>query len=140
MTGLDKRLFFLLNMAQRKLFNHVDKLCEQQLDAPVTQLAALLYVCKQPGCQQKDLAQALALNKSGITTLVRRMENNQLLERKSSAADARASQLYATATGLQKAQQLGPYIDELNQGFADHFSDEEITTVLKFLNFIIKRF
>lgn len=137
---MDKRLFFLLNMAQRKLFHHVDKVCEEQLQAPVTQLAALMFVCKQAGCQQKDLARALALNKSAVTTLVRRMEKNTLLERRSSDQDGRASQLFPTPEGVAKVMELGPYIDELNQGFAEHFSDEEITTVLKFLNFIIKRF
>ncbi len=137
---MDKRLFFMLNMAQRKLFNHIDKICEEQLDAPVTQLAALMYVCKNSGCQQSDLAQALALNKSGVTTLVRRMEKNTLLERRTSDHDGRAMQLFPTPDGLKKVMQLGPYIDQLNQGFRDAFSDEEIATVLKFLNYILKRF
>ena len=137
---MDKRLFFLLNMAQRKLFNHVDKICEEQLDAPVTQLAALMFICKNSGCQQKDLSRALSLNKSGITTLVRRMEKNGLIERKSSATDGRASKLYPTPGGLKKVMELGPYLEQLNQGFAEAFTADEIATVLKFLNFILKRF
>lgn len=137
---MDKRLFFLLNMAQRKLFNHIDKMCEEQLDAPVTQLAALMYVCKHSGCQPRDLAQALALNKSGVTTLVRRMEKNNLLERRASDSDGRAVTLYSTPAGVKKVMDLGPYLDQLNQGFQDAFSEEEIATVLKFLNFILKRF
>lgn len=127
-------------MAQRKLFNHVDKVCEQEFDASVTQLAALLYVVKHPGCLQKELTQALSLKKSAVTGLIMRMEKNRLVERIVNEEDARAIKLYPTPSGSQKSVDLLPYIDQLNQTFRDEFSDEEIQTVLKFLNFIIKRF
>jgi DNA-binding MarR family transcriptional regulator len=137
---LDKRLFFLLNMAQRKLFNHVDKACEDALDTSVTQLAALLYIVKHAGCLQKDVAKALSLNKSAVTGLIVRMERNELLERIVSEEDARAIKLYPTPSGVQKTLDLMPFIDDLNGLFSEEFSDEEIKTVLKFLNFVIKRF
>jgi hypothetical protein len=35
---------------------------------------------------------------------------------------------------------LMPFIDELNELFSEDFTEEEINTVLKFLNFVIKRF
>jgi len=138
--AVDKRLFFLLNMAQRKLFNHVDKACEQTFDASVTQLAALLYVVKHSGCLQKDVVKALSLNKSAVTGLIARMEKNELLERSVSEEDARAIKLYPMPEGVKKALALMPFIDEMNTLFTDEFSDEEMETVFKFLNFIIKRF
>jgi len=137
---LDKRLFFLLNMAQRKLFNYVDKACEDALDTSVTQLAALLYIVKHSGCLQKDVAKALSLNKSAVTGLIVRMEKNELVERFVSDEDARAIKLYPTPSGVQKALDLMPFFDELNELFSEDFTDEEIKTVLKFLNFVIKRF
>jgi DNA-binding MarR family transcriptional regulator len=137
---VDKRLFFLLNMAQRKLFNYVDKACEDALDTSVTQLAALLYIVKHAGCLQKDVAKALSLNKSAVTGLIVRMEKNELLERFVSDEDARAIKLYPTPEGVQKTLDLMPFIDELNKLFSEDFTDEEIKTVLKFLNFVIKRF
>jgi len=140
MKALDKRLFFLLNMAQRKLFNHVDKVCEDALDTSVTQLAALLYIVKHAGCLQKEVATALSLNKSAVTGLIVRMEKKALLERFVSDEDARAIKLYPTPTGVQKTLELMPFIDELNSTFDEEFSDEEMQTVLKFLNFIIKKF
>jgi DNA-binding MarR family transcriptional regulator len=139
-TTLDKRLFFLLNMAQRKLFNYVDKACEDALDTSVTQLAALLYIVKHSGCLQKDVAKALSLNKSAVTGLIVRMEKNELLERFVSDEDARAIKLYPTQNGVQKTLDLMPFIDDLNNLFSEDFTDEEIKTVLKFLNFVIKRF
>ncbi len=136
---MDRRLFFLFNMAQKKLFRHIDKVCEEQLDATITQLAALMLVCQQPGCLQKELASALDLNKSAVTGLVSRMETNGLLERRG-GEDARAVCLYATAAGEDKVQQVKPIIQQLNQRFSDEFSDDEINTILRFLNFILQSF
>jgi DNA-binding MarR family transcriptional regulator len=127
-------------MAQRKLFNYVDKACEDALDTSVTQLAALLYIVKNSGCLQKDVAKALSLNKSAVTGLIVRMEKNELLERVVSDEDARAIKLYPTPEGVQKTLDLMPFIDELNDLFSEDFTEEEIKTVLKFLNFVIKRF
>lgn len=137
---MDRRLFFLMNMAQRKLFNYVDKACEDALEVSVTQLAALLYIVKHSGCLQKEVAKALALNKSALTGLIVRMERNGLVERLVSENDARGIKLYATPAGLQKTLDMMPFIDELNALFSDEFSEEEIETVLKFLNFVLKRF
>lgn len=136
---MDKRLFFLLNMAQKKLFRHVDTVCERELDASVTQLAALMMICQQPGCLQKDLAQALELNKSAITGLVGRMEKNGLVQR-ASTDDARAVSLVPTAAGIAKTQQLKPLINQLNERFAEEFSEDELLVVLRFLNFILQTF
>ena len=137
---MDKRLCFLLNMAQKKLFKHIDSMCEQELDASVTQLAALMYIAKVAGCGQKDVAQALELNKSAITGLVTRMEKNGLVQRVSSDDDARAVKLWPTPEGIDKIERLKPLVDELNNEFQREFSAEEIATVLRFFNFILNSF
>jgi DNA-binding MarR family transcriptional regulator len=138
--SVDKRLFFLLNMAQKKLFKHIDNMCEQELDASITQLAALMYIAKAPGCGQKDLAQALDLNKSAITGLIGRMEKNGLVQRAGSDDDARAVKLWPTPEGINKVERLKPLVDRLNNEFQQEFSAEEIATVLRFFNFILERF
>lgn len=137
---MDKRLFFLMNMAQRKMFNYVDKVCEDALDTSVTQLAALMYIAKHSGCLQKQVAGALSLNKSAVTGLIVRMEKNGLLNRIPCPKDARAIKLYPTPKGIQKTLAVAPYIDELNSYFKQEFSEDEMNAVLKFLNFIINRF
>lgn len=137
---MDKRLFFLLNLAQKRLFKYVDGLCENELGASVVQLGALMYLVKSPGCLQKELAAALALNKSAITGLINRMEKNGLVTRAVPDNDGRAVVLTATAEGIEKVVALKPMINQLNSAFTDEFSEEEITTVLKFLHFILKNY
>lgn len=137
---MDKRLFFLLNMAQKKLFKHVDQVCERELDASVTQLAALMFVIQNEGCGQKELAAALSLNKSAITGLVTRMEANGLLARKASKQDARAVTLWSSEKGKKKLVGLKPLINALNSQFENEFSEEEMETIYRFLNFTISQF
>ena len=137
---MDRRLFFLMNMAQKKLFRHADRVCEDQVGASMTQMAALMYVVAQPGCLQKDLAASLMLNKSAVTGLVDRMIANGLLIRSVSETDARAQCLTASAAGKDKVNQLKPLVASLNQTFSDEFSDAEIDTILRFFHFILKTF
>lgn len=137
---MDKRLFFLMNKAHHKIFNYVEKACEETLGTSVTQLAALMFVMKNKGCMQKDIALEFSQNKSAITGLINRMEKNGLLERRASEEDARVIQIFPTAEGERKTRDLMPVIKEFNQVFSEEFSDDELDTVLKFLNFILKRF
>lgn len=137
---MDKRLFFLMNMAQKKLFRFMDQACEKELQTSMTQMAALMVIAGKDDCQQKDVARTLELNKSAITGLVSRMEKNGLLRRHSSRDDARAVVLRVTPEGGAKLEQLKPMIATMNSIFSDEFSDEEMLTILRFLNFIMARF
>ena len=137
---VEKRLFYLLDKAHRKLFRHLDQACQQQLDLSLPQLGALLYLCEQPGSLQKQLADALDLNKSAITGLLGRMEANQLIERRTDTTDARAIRVYASAQGKLKAAAAKPLIDQLNQLLGQSFTRAELDTVLRFLNFVLGKF
>lgn len=137
---MDRRLFFLLNMAQHRLFSHVDRACEEALQISATHLAALMYIQQHPGCSQMDVGTALQLKKPAVSGLIQRMERNGLIERCSHEQDARRSELFATSKGRDKVQQSKPYLTELNGIFEQHFSEQEIDTVLRFFNFILRRF
>lgn len=137
---MDKRLFFLLNKAQKKLFRHLDRRCEAELDTSATQLAALLYIQRSPGCLQKDLADELDLNKSAVTGLMARMEINGLVRREVPAHDSRAIALFPTETGSEKVAKVKPMIAELNAIFTSEFNEQELAIIHRFLNFTIGRF
>lgn len=137
---MDKRLFFLLNKAQKKLFRHLDRRCEAELDTSATQLAALMYIQRCPGCLQKALADDLDLNKSAVTGLMTRMEANGLVRREVPTHDSRAIALYPTEMGSEKLTKVKPMIAALNQVYGDEFSEIELATIHRFLNFTIEHF
>lgn len=137
---MDKRLFFLLNRAQHKVFSHVDLVCDERFDISVTQCGVLMFIAKNPGCQAKQVAQAMGLNKSALSGLLNRMEKKQLIERKPCQHDARASLLYSSDKGLEKLALVKPLLAELSQALTEGFSEAEIEVILRFLNRLICRF
>ena len=137
---MDRRLFFLLNMAQHKLFRFADQHCQAELGVSATQLGMLMYLKHNSGCQQKEAAAALGLNKPAVTGLVNRLVEQNLILRLPCPNDGRAMQLQLTDTGLEKATAAKPLITHLNQQLRKDFSDDEIDTVLRFLNTLITRF
>lgn len=137
---MDKRIFFLLNMGQHKLYKHIDQRCEKELGAPVAQIAALLYLAKHDGCLLKDLSIALNLNNSAMTGLSNRLEANGLAKKKPCPEDGRASRLYITKKGGTAMKGSFQLIAEMNQAISDAFSDDELDVVARFLNHLIERF
>ncbi|MEC8428407.1 MAG: MarR family transcriptional regulator [Pseudomonadota bacterium] len=137
---MDKRLFFLMNMAQHRVYKFADTESGKRLGIPVTQVAAMLYVAKHEGCLQKDLSQALGLNNSAVTGLAGRMEGNELIERKPCELDGRATRLYLSEKGRDILPQIFPLSRELSDRMSEDFSEEEMEIVIRFLNQMLERF
>jgi DNA-binding MarR family transcriptional regulator len=137
---MDKRLFFLINKARHRMFKYAEAQSEARLGTSVTQTAALMFIGKNEGCLQKDLAKILGLNHSAVTGLVGRMIKNGLINRQTCDDDARASRLYLTELGQTKAPQIKPLMQEFNEKLTKGFSEDEIDVVLRFLNNIVDDF
>jgi len=130
---MDKRLFLLLNMAQHRLFRFMNSESERRLGISVTHVAALLFIAKNEGCRQKELAKELGLNKPAITGLANRMEKQGLINRKPCKQDGRATRIYLSDRSGNILPSVGPLIEEMNTKLASEFSEEEIEVVVRFL-------
>jgi len=136
----DKRLFYKINISQRLLLKHVDRESTNRLGVPLIQVTALLYLIKNDGCQLNDLSAVLMQNKSAITTLVGRLEKNDLIVRKKSEADGRASNLFLTDKGHKVGIQALPMMKEFNLELLNKFSDSEIEIIHRFVDTIIENY
>ena len=137
---MDKRLFFLINRAQQRLFRHVEKRCEQELGITSVQLGALFYLSKQTDCLLKNLSEGLDLQNSAITGLVTRMEKSQLVERNACKDDARATRIKLSTKGKNIVEQSKPLLHEMNRELTKDFSKDEMAVVLRYLNHIVSHF
>ena len=137
---MDKRLFFLMNMAQHRVYKFADTESVKRLGIPVTQVAAMLYVAKHEGCLQKDLSRALGLNNSAVTGLAGRMEGNELIVRKPCELDGRATRLYLSDKGRDILPQVFPLSRDLGDKMSAGFSDTEMEVVTRFLNQLLESF
>lgn len=63
----------------------------------------LEFLLTNDGCSQKEISEGCILDKSTVTSLLKRMEAAKLISKQTSATDQRSSIIYLTAEGRQKA-------------------------------------
>ena len=133
----DRRLYYKLNQAQHLLSKRVDAELAGALGIKTAQLGAVFFLLEHDGCMLKEISAGLGLNNSAITTLVVRMEKGGLLTRESCSVDGRSYRMHLTDKAKSIGQKAIPVAKELNSMLAQGFSDEEIDTVIRFLDSII---
>ena len=133
----DRRLYYKLNQAQHLLTKLMDAELASALGIKTVQLGAVFFLLEHDGCMLKEISAGLGLNNSAITTLVVRMEKGGLLTRESCSVDGRSFRIHLTNKAKSIGQKAIPVAKELNSMLAQGFSDEEIDTVIRFLDSII---
>lgn len=129
-----RRLIYRLNIARHSMMKSLDAGCRQALGISVVQLTALMVLHERNGCLMKDLAQALLLDKSAVTGLVKRMQSRGLVQKSVCSQDSRASRLVMTEAGRRALAQGRPLLLEVNQQIEQGFSEQELETVVRFLD------
>jgi MarR family transcriptional regulator, organic hydroperoxide resistance regulator len=133
----DKRLYFLLNVAQQALRKRMDEDGVARTGLTSAQMGVLFYVAKHDGCLLKDLGQGLGVKNAAITGLVARTEKTGCIKRKASSIDGRATHLHLTAKGQRKLEEIKKLNDELGKELKSGFSESELETVSRFFNHVL---
>ncbi|RMF11590.1 MAG: MarR family transcriptional regulator [Candidatus Dadabacteria bacterium] len=133
---MERRLFFLLNLAQRKLLRYADATCRAETGLSVAQAALLFELARDPR-PQSELVEALPVRKAAVTGLLARMEENGLVVRRRDPADGRAWLVEATDAGRERLPKLRRLLKRFNRALQGDFNDEELDTVIRFLNHIV---
>ncbi len=102
------------------------------------QMPMLEYIGRHPGCSQKDIAERFAFTRAAISKSVVKLEEKNLVYRKTSQTDARENQLFLTELGKENIVMLKTSFDEINQLTFKDFTDEEIKQFDAFLDKILK--
>lgn len=79
-----------------------------QEDVTPRQKAALVLLQQKPGLSQNALAERLSMDRNTVGEMVKRMSASGLIERRPSAGDARAYQLYVAASGIDLLNRVLP--------------------------------
>ena len=137
---MESRFFFLIDMAQRQIFNFTDAECQKTIEVSVTQAAALMFISKNDGCSQNALSMSLNIKKSSITGLISRMKKNDLIVRKPNPDDARSFCLFLSDKGKAKLPAILTLVTQLNNKITHDFSEDDLTVIARFLNTIETNF
>ncbi len=133
----DKRLYFMLNVAQQALRKRMDEDGVSRTGLTSAQMGVLFYVAKHDGCLLKDLGRGLGVKNAAITGLVARTEKTGCLKRKASSVDGRATHLHLTAKGQRKLEEIKKLNDEIGRELKQGFSESELETVSRFFQHVL---
>jgi DNA-binding MarR family transcriptional regulator len=128
---LDRRLIFLLNVAQRR----VQRLVATQAPKGVTaSQAGLLFVLgRRDGVLLGEAGAALDLGMPGISGLADRTVEAGLIAKRADPDDGRAWRLWLTAAGRRALTRAKADAAELNARLAEGFTAAEIEIVVRWL-------
>jgi DNA-binding MarR family transcriptional regulator len=136
---LDRRLIFLLNVAQRRLQRW---LAAARPNGGVTaaQSGLLFVLGRRDGVLMGEAGAALDLGMPGISGLSDRMMEAGLIEKRADPNDWRAWRLWLTASGRKALARSRAGVAELNARLTEGFSDAEIEIVARWLTSLQAKF
>ncbi len=101
----------------------------------VGQPKVLEYLIHNNGAIQKDIAKACLIEPATLTSLLSRMEKNELIERKSKSGDKRYLCVYLTDKGKKSGKRVIKELEALEATALQGFSQNEKE---QFIDFLIK--
>lgn len=100
----------------------------------------LEYVVLHEGCSQRDIALACVMDKSTVTSVVTRMEEEGLLERSSRPGDRRGVEIHLTERGRDAAARVLEFRGEVDDIAWKGFTREERAALSGLLDRVIANF
>lgn len=133
---MDRRLIFLLNVAQRRL----QRWLAGQGGVTAAQSGLLFALGRRDGVLIGEAAAALDLGMPGISGLVDRMIEAGLIEKRADPNDGRAWRLWLTPSGRKALVRAKAGVADLNARLTDGFTDAEIDIVARWLTGLQAKF
>jgi|GEM_PF-69902 len=101
----------------------------------------LFYLNKQEkagrAIYQKDIEQSLSMTRSGVSKLIKNMEDNNIIERRAVEGDARLKQIILTDGGRQLSELAAHEKENMEADICAGFSDEELEQFVSYLDRLI---
>jgi DNA-binding MarR family transcriptional regulator len=102
---------------------------EQERGLPLSKFEVLLKLAEAPGGRMRmlELAQSVLLSKSGLSRLVDRMEEAELVRRERCPSDRRGAYAVLTDQGRAQLRRAAPvHLRGIQEHFARHLADDEV--------------
>ena len=134
---MDDTLHYLI-MANQMLVQKA--LLERLRDTGLTigQPKILDYLKDHDGSSQKDIAKACFLEAGSLTTILNKMEEKGLIERRILNGNRRSFHIFMTDEGREKMQLIDRSFSEIEKKALSDVSDEELETFMSLYKKIYK--
>lgn len=135
----DRRLVFLLNVAQRRLQRW--GAARSEANGVTAAQSGLLFILGQrDGVLMGEAGAALDLGPPGISGLVDRMIAAKLVKRQADPDDGRAWRLWLTPAGRTALARTKVELVEINARLTEGFTEAEIDVVARWLTSFQRKF
>ena len=121
---MDETLHYLI-MANQML---VQKALMEELKATgltIGQPKILDYLKDHDGSNQKEIAKACFLEAGSLTTILNKMEEKGLIQRRTLNGNRRSFHIFMTEEGKQKQQLVDKAFEKVEKKALEHISEEE---------------
>lgn len=122
-----KYVCYKLSRVMRKVHRYYESSFSQYGITPA-QFYVLSAVWENDGVKFKDLAKSLEMDGSTLTSILDRLERQDLLERRDDPEDRRSLLVFLTEKAKQSIAEITCLAEKLNQEIKERFSDEEFAT------------
>lgn len=138
--SIQGRAWRALLVVTEELIRVLDSELQRSVGLDLQQYDVMLHVSEgDQGRRMTELAQAVVLSKSGLTSLVDRMERDGLLERKPDPSDRRATRIVLTAVGADRFREAAAcHRDVVHRIFTSHVQAEEALAMVSALERVWK--
>lgn len=133
MSVSDERIYHLLQLAAHRMRVYADEQCLAAASITTAQAATLHVVSGKPGITQRGVAAALKQRESAMTTMVKRLCEAELLERRESESDSRAWALFLTEKGEVALAAIGRPLDLINERLRKAIGMTEVSHIAEIL-------
>lgn len=107
--------------------------CLQKTGIPPAQMGALRAIIRQPGMSQRELADALHIQRATATVMLQKMEKSGLILRENDREDQRISRIYPSQYALDMDAENKKSVDAYFHRCFQDISQEELTFLLDVL-------
>ncbi len=97
----------------------------------------LEFLLTHDGCSQKEIGLGCILDKSSVTSLLKRMEKTGLVYKEQDTHDQRTSHIFLTPTGKEKARWVQQTLQAIDQHSLQGISHEDQNTFMRIFQKII---
>lgn len=113
-----------------------------ELELTGSQMEVLIYLLKnqEKEINQRDLEKTFNLSNPTVTGILNRLENKEFIVRTISSSDARYKYVSLTEKAVEMDKKMMKHMETMTKEFMKDMSPEEIVTLEKLLEKILKNF
>lgn len=128
------------HLLRRAHFAAEERFAREFADEQITprQKAALVAVYQRPGISQNVLAEHLFMDRNTVAEMVTRLVARRLLERRPSAGDQRAYELFLAAAGAAMLNRVMPRDAAVERAILQRLPKQSARQLMKFLRLIVQ--